>query len=208
MKTLYVSDNFRMRQNRIDMIVVHSMGENIKGKFAPEFLESIGLSCHFYIKPNGEIIQGVEDVENMVAFHAGESKWGEETNLNKNSIGIELLVQGNHTWSSYREEIKKPSTFTRKHKQSLEMLCKELMKDFPLITYDRIVEHKDISGKDVRPNDPKVDVGEGWDHDSFVETLKSKLEEKFIKPEVIDKSNKQTWQKLKEKSKDFLRTLF
>lgn len=51
------------------------------------------VSCHYYIKRNGEVIQLVPD--DAVAWHAGKSRWafpnGEVLeNLNPHSLGIEL----------------------------------------------------------------------------------------------------------------------
>ena len=50
------------------------------------------VSCHYLIDRNGQIIKMVSDLE--VAWHAGKSKWKKFTNLNENSIGIELVNRG------------------------------------------------------------------------------------------------------------------
>ena len=51
------------------------------------------VSCHYYIKRNGDVVQLVPD--DAVAWHAGKSRWafanGEVLeNLNPHSLGIEL----------------------------------------------------------------------------------------------------------------------
>ena len=51
-----------------------------------------GVSSHFVINRNGKIYRLVED--NKIAWHAGKSCWGRCKNLNKNSIGIELINKG------------------------------------------------------------------------------------------------------------------
>ena len=50
------------------------------------------VSCHYFIKKNGEIIQLVPDL--YVAWHAGISYWKEDKLLNSKSIGIEISNPG------------------------------------------------------------------------------------------------------------------
>ena len=50
------------------------------------------VSCHYLINRSGKILKMVKD-EN-IAWHAGKSMWGNYKNLNKNSIGIELVNRG------------------------------------------------------------------------------------------------------------------
>ena len=50
------------------------------------------VSSHFIINEKGQAYRLVED--NKIAWHAGKSCWGKYRNLNKNSIGIELVNKG------------------------------------------------------------------------------------------------------------------
>ena len=50
------------------------------------------VSCHYFIKNNGEIIKIVP--ESYIAWHAGKSSWGNHKSLNKDSIGIEIANPG------------------------------------------------------------------------------------------------------------------
>ena len=50
------------------------------------------VSCHYLINRKGNIIQMVKD--SNIAWHAGKSKWKKFSNLNSNSIGIELVNKG------------------------------------------------------------------------------------------------------------------
>ncbi len=50
------------------------------------------VSCHYLLDRSGKIIRMVDD--NKIAWHAGKSKWKNFKNLNKNSIGIELVNKG------------------------------------------------------------------------------------------------------------------
>ena len=49
------------------------------------------VSCHYLINRKG-ITQMVKDKN--IAWHAGKSRWKKFKNLNKNSIGIELVNKG------------------------------------------------------------------------------------------------------------------
>ena len=50
------------------------------------------VSCHYFIKTNGQIIQIVPDL--YIAWHAGKSSWKNYTSLNRHSIGIEINNPG------------------------------------------------------------------------------------------------------------------
>ena len=54
--------------------------------------ESTKVSCHYFIKKNGEIILMVP--EKYEAWHAGISAWKKDVYLNKSSIGIEISNKG------------------------------------------------------------------------------------------------------------------
>lgn len=150
-----------------DGIIIHSMGEYIDGEPAWEFLERIGLSAHYLISPDGSIDCTVSPERE--AYHAGKSEFEGQRNLNSTFLGIELLVEGDHTYSSFLKAIKNPETFTDKQYKSCIWLCKDLMKRFD-IPCDRVVRHSDVSGPDVR-DDPKKDPGEGFDFDYVLNEL-------------------------------------
>ena len=75
------------------------------------------VSCHYFINRKGLITQMVND--NKVAWHAGKSKWKMSENLNKNSIGIELVNKGHEF--GYQN-------FSNTQIKSLINLCKNLKK--------------------------------------------------------------------------------
>ena len=50
------------------------------------------VSCHYFIKKNGSIINLVPDL--YVSWHAGISHWKKVKKLNKFSIGIEIHNPG------------------------------------------------------------------------------------------------------------------
>ena len=115
------SPNFSKKQRplkEIKFIVVHYTGmqseiESVKRLQNPKS----EVSCHYLINRKGKIIQMVKDKN--VAWHAGKSKWKNFKNLNKNSIGIELVNKG-HKFGYQK--------FTKKQINSFIKLCKILKK--------------------------------------------------------------------------------
>ena len=76
------------------------------------------VSCHYLINRKGQIFQMVKDKN--IAWHAGKSKWKNYVNLNKNSIGIELVNKGHQF--GYQN-------FSKDQIKSLINLCKKLKKN-------------------------------------------------------------------------------
>tara|TARA_B100001093_G_C26817905_1_gene1010595 strand:- start:105 stop:731 length:627 start_codon:yes stop_codon:yes gene_type:complete len=91
------------------------------------------VSCHYLIDRQGNIIKMVDD--NKVAWHAGKSKWGNNINLNKMSIGIELVNKG-HKFGYEK--------FTKIQISKLIKLCLFLKKKYK-IKNSSILGHSDIS---------------------------------------------------------------
>ena len=81
------------KSNKIKFLVIHYTGMQSKRVSIARLISmKHEVSCHYLIDRRGEIIQMVED--NRVAWHAGKSKWKNVVNLNKYSIGIELVNKG------------------------------------------------------------------------------------------------------------------
>ena len=99
-----------------------------------------GVSCHYLINRKGLVTQLVKDQN--IAWHAGKSKWQQNINLNKNSIGIELVNKGhNITYQS----------FSSHQIESLIQLCKILKKKYK-IKKNNFLGHSDIAP--LRKKDP------------------------------------------------------
>lgn len=163
-----MNPNSRPRTKPVDIIIIHSMAEYINGVYATEFLENMGLSAHFFVTPESAALFEVD--HDRVAYHAGKSKLGDRENLNETSIGIEVLVEGEHSYKTFVDAIKNPDTFLDNQYEKTAKICRDLMNIYPDITLDRIVRHSDVSGKDVRI-DPKVDPGEGWSMSKLKELI-------------------------------------
>ena len=102
MKNFY-SPNFNKKKrliNSIKLVIIHYTGmqserESIKRLCSP--LSKV--SAHYLIGKNGKIFKLVED--RHIAWHAGKSRWKKFNNLNKNSIGIELVNKGHQYGYSF-----------------------------------------------------------------------------------------------------------
>ena len=131
---------------RIDMLVLHYTGM-VSAEAALERLcdPAARVSAHYLVDEDGTIWQLVSEVRR--AFHAGRSFWRGETDLNRVSIGIEIVNPG-HEWG-YR-------AFPDLQMAAVEHLCRDLLSRLP-IPPDRIVGHSDIAP------DRKIDPGELFD---------------------------------------------
>ena len=135
------------------------------------------VSSHIVINRNGKIYRLVKD--NQIAWHAGISCWGKYKNLNKNSIGIELINKG-HQYGY--------TNFTKKQILSLVKVCKNLIKKYK-IKSKNVVGHSDIAPL------RKIDPGEKfpWEklarykigvwHNSNYDLLKKMRKNKIFRKE-------------------------
>ena len=142
------------KTNTPDLIVLHAMGEYIEGEpdlWAPAFLDKIGLSAHALVTPDGNIIRCREDYEG--AWHA--------KGHNKNSLGIEFLVQGVHTYGSFMERIKTNYLTAPQYEAGLEQV-RNWMKIHHITN---IKTHSELSpGR-------KFDPGQGFPLVTFLQEL-------------------------------------
>ena len=102
------------------------------------------VSSHYLINRKGQIIKMVH--ERKTAWHAGKSRWKNFTNLNRYSIGIELVNKGHEF--GYQK-------FSNIQIKSLIRLCKSLKKKYK-IKDDYFLGHSDIAPL------RKVDPGENF----------------------------------------------
>ena len=121
-------------KKEIKFVIIHYTGmqseiESIKKLQNP----TQKVSCHYLINRKGEIIRMVEDLN--IAWHAGKSRWKKFLNLNKNSLGIELVNKGHRF--GYQN-------FNTKQIASLIRLCKNLKKKYS-IKRENFLGHSDIA---------------------------------------------------------------
>ena len=91
------------------------------------------VSCHYLINRKGKVFSLVKD--NHIAWHAGKSMWRQYRNLNKNSIGVELVNKG-HKYGYQK--------FTKVQINRLVILCRNLKKKYR-IKNQFILGHSDIA---------------------------------------------------------------
>ncbi len=94
--TLNYSPNFDINKRKtknIKFIIFHYTGIK-KETDAINLLtdKKSKVSCHYFIKNNGEILTLVPDV--YISWHAGVSSWKKYKSINRNSIGIEISNPG------------------------------------------------------------------------------------------------------------------
>jgi len=135
---IFYSPNFNKEKKRskksIKFIVFHYTGMQSERESLARLSDPRSkVSAHYLINRNGKIYRLIQD--NQVAWHAGKSCWGKYENLNKNSLGIELVNKG-HSFGY--------TNFSKKQLLSLVKLSKYLIKKYR-IKKKYIVGHSDIA---------------------------------------------------------------
>ena len=135
-KSIY-SPNFNNKKRSrksIKFIIIHYTGMQSERESLIRLCDlKSKVSSHYFIKGNGKVLKLVED--HFVAWHAGKSYWKNYKNLNKNSIGIELVNKG-HRFGY--------TNFKKKQLSSLIKISKILIKKYK-IKRENIVGHSDIA---------------------------------------------------------------
>ena len=138
------SPNFDERKNGRppDMILLHYTGMQT-GEAALQQLTKAAskVSSHYVVFENGRIVQCVP--EDKRAWHAGESSWAGETDINSRSIGIEIVNPGH--------EFGYPN-FPLRQIAAVISLCKSVITRRGPIGADRILAHSDVAP--ARKQDP------------------------------------------------------
>lgn len=120
------------------VIIHHTAQDSLAQTIRTFTLESTQVSAHYIIIESGKIIHLLNN--NLRTWHAGASKWGNITDINSCSIGIELANNG-----------KQP--FTNSQINSLLILLAKLKKDYNIPTAN-FIGHADIAPK--RKTDPSI----------------------------------------------------
>jgi N-acetylmuramoyl-L-alanine amidase len=131
---------------RIDMLVLHYTGMRTAAAALDRLCDAAArVSAHYLVDEDGAIWRLVSETRR--AFHAGRSCWAGEHDLNRVSIGIEIVNPG-HQWG-YRP-------FPEQQMAAVEALCLDLVSRFSIAPH-RVVGHSDIAP------DRKSDPGELFD---------------------------------------------
>ena len=177
------SPNFdvKKRSNKsVKFLIIHYTGMKKESEAISRLLNiNSKVSCHYFVKNNGNIIRMVPD--NYTAWHAGKSQWKKFRSLNKYSIGIEINNPG-HDYDY------KP--FNHRQIKSLISLIKNLRKKFN-INKNKILGHSDVAP------DRKKDPGEKfpWSYLAKIKMVNwhdlDPIELKKFRKAIIDKKLEQ-----------------
>ena len=123
------------RKNRnIKIIVIHYTGMQSRIESIRRLNDKKSkVSCHYLIDRKGKILRMVDD--NNIAWHAGKSKWKNLKNINKVSLGIELVNKGHEF--GYQ-------SFSNLQIKNLINLTKLLKRKYKIIN-SNIIGHSDIA---------------------------------------------------------------
>ena len=134
---LNYSPNFTTKKRikkYIKYLVFHYTGMSSESKAIKRLINvSSKVSCHYFIKRNGQIILIVPDL--YIAWHAGISNWNKDKLLNKNSIGIEISNKGHQF--GYQK-------YSKAQMLSLINLSRYLIKKYN-IKKSNVLGHSDIA---------------------------------------------------------------
>lgn len=142
--------------NEPRMIVIHAMAEYFPtagddAEPANEFLGKMKLSAHVLAAPNGTLLKLREDTEG--AHHA--------KGFNTDSLGLEVLLAGRHTYGTFIEAIKRPWV-TADQYRVVVWQCQVWLAKHKI---ERVVRHSDLSpGR-------KRDPGDGFPWEQFLRDI-------------------------------------
>ena len=184
----YLSPNFDKNKrptNTIHIIVIHYTGmQSERESLARLTNPNSKVSSHLLINKSGKVYKLVDNFR--TAWHAGKSCWGKYKNINKNSIGIELVNKGH---------ILGYTNFNKKQILSLIKICKNLIKKY------RIKKQNVIGHSDVAPL-RKIDPGEKFPWKQLASKnigiwhgQKQNLLQRFRRTKIFKKSDKKNFSK-------------
>ena len=125
-----------------DMILLHYTGmPDVEGAIAQLCTPGTDVSAHYIVLEDGRIVQCVP--EEKRAWHAGESSWAGETDINSRSIGVEIVNPGHEF--GYKD-------FPLRQIAAVISLCKSIITRRGPISADRILAHSDVAP--ARKQDP------------------------------------------------------
>lgn len=140
----------RPNGSQIDILVLHYTGMQ-SGRAALDRLcdPDASVSSHYLIEEDGRIFRLV--AEDKRAWHAGRGQWQECSDINSNSIGIEIVNPGHEFGYRPFPDVQIDAVIT---------LCRDILSRHA-IPADRIIGHSDMAP------DRKEDPGELFPWDSL-----------------------------------------
>lgn len=120
--------NFSIRKPNY-VIIHHTAQDSLKQTINTFTISRTQVSSHYVVGRDGEIVQMLNDY--LRSWHAGRGRWGNDTDLNSASIGIELDNNGSEP-------------FTQAQMESLLVLLKRLKWKYG-IPVANFIGHSDIA---------------------------------------------------------------
>lgn len=167
-KEWIASVNFGTRKP--NYVVLHHTAQNSTEQTVRTFHnEKAGVSSHYVIGRDGKVVQMVNDFYR--AHHAGVSRWGNDTDLNSSSIGIELDNNGTtDPWPEVQLEALMSLLHTLKEKYKIPQA--------------NFIGHMDVSpGRKIDPSrfpwKKLADQGFGFWYDEHLETPPANFDPKL-----------------------------
>lgn len=125
------------QSSRVRYIVLHYTSANDAESL--RLLSQGDVSAHYLITGKARVYRLVD--ENRAAWHAGVSRWFEQTSLNFTSIGIEIVNAG---WQEQPDGSKTYAPYDAGQIQALQILLKDIVARQG-IRPENIVGHSDIA---------------------------------------------------------------
>ena len=123
--SLNYSPNFYLKKrsiSKVKYLIFHYTGMKSENAAIRKLTDKNSkVSCHYFIKKNGEIVKMVPDL--YIAWHAGISSWKKDKFLNSKSIGVEVSNPGHE--HGYKH-------FNTKQVKSIIKLSKTLKKRYKI----------------------------------------------------------------------------
>lgn len=130
MKEMMLPNYNVRRKNKIDVVVIHAARQK-NAKDLIDLLIERELSAHYVVDEKGEVYNLVP--EKYRAWHAGAGSWNGETEINSNSIGIELCN------GLFGEE-----PYSKPQLKALKELCLDLKERYGIEPYN-FIGHSDMA---------------------------------------------------------------
>jgi N-acetylmuramoyl-L-alanine amidase len=140
----HASPNFGVRKGgaAIDLVVIHYTAMRSADDAIARLCDSaFEVSAHYLIDGHGKIVRMVDEAQR--AWHAGAGRWGDVTDINSRSIGIELANTGHVPFAAAQMD-------------ALENLLRDIKKRHA-IAPERVIGHSDMAP------DRKIDPGPRFD---------------------------------------------
>jgi N-acetylmuramoyl-L-alanine amidase len=102
-----------------------------------------GVSCHYFVHEDGRIVRLVD--ESSRAWHAGESCWAGERDINSRSIGIEIANYGHASLPdpAVNDQALLPP-FPDQQIEAVIALCRDILSRYT-IPPQRVLAHSDVA---------------------------------------------------------------